>query len=50
MAEQSVAVKKDGKFYLAYCLEIAQARGQGNSKAEAIKDADRAIKALQGLS
>ena len=33
--EYSIAVKKDGKFYVGYCLEIPQARGQGDTKAEA---------------
>ncbi|MGI0012880.1 MAG: type II toxin-antitoxin system HicB family antitoxin [Nitrososphaera sp.] len=40
----SIAIKKDGKFYVGYCLEIPQARGQGSTKAEAIKDTKRAIK------
>jgi predicted RNase H-like HicB family nuclease len=43
-SEYSIAVKKDGKFYVGYCLEIPQARGQGDTKAEAIKDTKRAIK------
>ncbi len=42
--QYNIAVKKDGKFYVGYCLEIPQARGQGNTKAEAIKDTKRAIK------
>jgi len=42
--EYNIAVKKDGKFYVGYCPEIPQARGQGNTKAEAIKDAKRAIR------
>lgn len=42
--EYSIVIKKDGKFYVGYCLEIPQARGQGNTKAEAIKDTKRAIK------
>jgi predicted RNase H-like HicB family nuclease len=42
--EYSIAVKKDGKFYVGYCLEIPQARGQGDTKAEAILDTKRAIK------
>ena len=37
-------IKKDGKFYVGYCLEIPQARGQGNTKAEAIEDTKKAIK------
>ncbi len=42
--EYSIVIKKDGKFYVGYCLEIPQARGQGNTKADAIKDTKRAIK------
>jgi predicted RNase H-like HicB family nuclease len=42
--EYNIVIKKDGKFYVGYCLEIPQARGQGNTKAEAIKDTKRAIK------
>ena len=47
MAERrdyNIIIKKDGKFYVGYCLEIPQARGQGNTKAEAIKDTKQAIK------
>ena len=47
MAERrnyNILIKKDGKFYIGYCLEIPQARGQGNTKAEAIKDTKEAIK------
>jgi len=44
VAGYSIAVKKDGKFYVGYCLEIPQARGQGNTKVEAIKDTKRAIR------
>ena len=42
--EYSIIVKKDGKFYVGYCLEIPQARGQGNTKADAIKDTKDSIK------
>jgi predicted RNase H-like HicB family nuclease len=42
--EYNIAIKKDGRFYVGYCLEIPQARGQGNTKEEAIKDTKRAIK------
>ena len=42
--EYNIAVKRDGKFYVGCCLEIPQARGQGNTKEEAIKDITRAIK------
>lgn len=44
VAKYSIAIKKDGKFYVGYCLEIPQARGQGTTKAEAIKDTKLAIK------
>lgn len=47
-AEYHIAIKKDGEFYLGYCLEIPQARGQGKTKAEAIKDAER-HQALQSV-
>lgn len=43
-AKYSIVVKKDGKFYVGYCLEIPQARGQGDTKTEAIKDTKEAIK------
>lgn len=42
--EYNIAIKKDGRFYVGYCLEIPQARGQGKTKEEAIKDTKRAIK------
>jgi len=42
--DYSIMIKKDGKFYVGYCLEIPQARGQGNTKAEAIQDTTQAIK------
>lgn len=42
--EYNIAIKKDGKFYVGYCLEIPQARGQGKTKEEAIKDTKRAIR------
>lgn len=47
MAERrdyNIIIKKDGKFYVGYCLEIPQARGQGNTKDEAILDTKKAIK------
>jgi len=37
-------IKKDAKYYVGYCLEIPQARGQGNTRAEAIQDTKQAIK------
>lgn len=42
--DYSIVIKKDGKFYVGYCLEIPQARGQGDTKDEAIKDTKKAIK------
>jgi predicted RNase H-like HicB family nuclease len=42
--DYNILVKKDGKFYVGYCLEIPQARGQGNTKAEAVSDTKEAIK------
>lgn len=47
MAEKrdyNIIIKKDGKFYVGYCLEIPQARGQGDTKTEAIEDTKKAIK------
>ena len=40
----SILLKKDGGFYVGQCLEIPQARGQGNTKNEAIEDTKKAIK------
>ena len=42
--DYTIMLKKDGKFYVGHCLEIPQARGQGNTKAEAIQDTKQAIK------
>ncbi len=42
--DYSILVKKDGQFYAGYCLEIPQARGQGDTKQEAITDTKKAIK------
>jgi len=42
--DYNILIKKDGKFYVGYCLEIPQARGQGNTKQEAIADTKKAIK------
>lgn len=39
----NIMVKKDGKFYAGYCLEIPQAKGQGNTRDEAIEDTKKAI-------
>ena len=40
----SILVKRDGEFYVGYCLEIPQARGQGNTRQKAITDTKNAIK------
>ncbi len=40
----NILIKKDGEFYVGYCLEIPQARGQGDTKQEAIADTKKAIK------
>ena len=42
--DYNILVNKDGEFYVGYCLEIPQARGQGNTKQEAITDTKKAIK------
>jgi predicted RNase H-like HicB family nuclease len=42
--DYSILLKKDGTFYMGQCLEIPQARGQGNTKKEAIDDTKKAIK------
>ncbi len=42
--DYNIILKKDGKFYVGQCLEIPQARGQGDTKAEAIEDTKKAIK------
>ena len=49
MSEQDyhVIVKKDGKFYMGYCLEMPQALGQGDTKKEAVEDTIEAIKLCQ---
>ena len=39
----NIMVKKDGKFYSGYCLELPQAKGQGNTRDEAIEDTKKAI-------
>ena len=39
-----IIIKKDGKFHVGYCLEIPQARGQGITKYDAIKDTTKSIK------
>jgi predicted RNase H-like HicB family nuclease len=42
--DYNILIKKDGKFYMGQCIEIPQARGQGDTKAEAIEDTKKAIK------
>ncbi len=42
--DYNILLKKDGTFYVGQCLEIPQARGQGNTKAEAIEDTKKSIK------
>ena len=42
--DYNILVKKDGKFFVGYCLEIPQARGQGDTKQEAITDTKKSIK------
>jgi len=42
--DYNILIKKDGQFYVGYCLEIPQARGQGDTKKEAITDTKKAIK------
>ena len=45
--DYNILVKKDGKFYVGYCLEIPQARVQGNTKTEAVSDTKEAIKLFE---
>jgi len=42
--DYNILVKKDGEFYVGYCLEIPQARGQGDTKQEAVTDTKKAIR------
>lgn len=42
--DYSISLKKDGTFYVGQCLEIPQARGQGDTKEKAIEDTKKAIK------
>lgn len=42
--DYNILIKKDEEFYVGYCLEIPQARGQGDTKQEAITDTKKAIK------
>ena len=48
--DYNILLKKDGTFYVGQCLEIPQARGQGNTKAEAIEDTKKAIKICKSYS
>ncbi len=41
--DYSILIKKDGKFHVGYCLEVPQARGQGNTRQEAVTDTKKAI-------
>ena len=41
--DYSILVKRDGAFYAGYCLEIPQAKGQGDTKDEAVEDTKKAI-------
>ena len=47
--DYNIMIKKDGKFYTGYCHEIPQARGQGNTKSEAIEEYKKGNKTLQIL-
>ncbi len=42
--DYSILIKKDRNVYVGYCLEIPQARGQGDTRSEAITDTKKAIK------
>ena len=42
-SDYNILVKKDGKFFVGYCLEIPQARGQGDTRQKAITDTKKAI-------
>ena len=39
----SIVVEKDGKSYVGYCLEMPQAKGQGDTRDAAIEDTKTAI-------
>ena len=43
MWDYNIIIQKDGKFYTGYCLEIPQAKGQGETRDEAIEDIKKAI-------
>ena len=41
--EFTAIIERDGKWHIAYCLEIPGANGQGESKEEALKSLSEAI-------
>lgn len=41
--EFTAVVERDGKWFIAYCLEIPGANGQGKTKAECLKNLSEAI-------
>jgi predicted RNase H-like HicB family nuclease len=41
--EFTAIVERDGKWFIAYCPEIAGANGQGKTKAECLKNLAEAI-------
>jgi predicted RNase H-like HicB family nuclease len=41
--EFTAIVERDGKWFVAYCPEIAGANGQGKTKAECLKSLSEAI-------
>ena len=41
--EYGILVKKDGRFFVGYCLEVPQARVQGDTRQEAIAGTKKAI-------
>jgi len=41
--DYSIVIKRDGGFYTGYCLEVPQAKGQGDTRDEAIADVRKAI-------
>ena len=44
MTQQFTAViQKDGDFYIAYCLEVREANGQGESEEAALENLKEAI-------
>lgn len=41
--EFTAIIERDGEWYIAYCLEIVGANGQGKSKEEALENLAEAI-------